>query len=971
MIKPTLFIGLGTTGVSILKTLRQLMSEEFGRGGLPIFRYVAIETTEVESGDNLNSFEEYEKISVVNATIPDLIQIRNRLNPNHPNYNPDIADWLNPEVLKINHGFRDKIANIRMVGRLCLWENWAEIKRTLHNAFNTAISANTQRTTMEILRQHYESKNLPVLPEMIDPSGINVYVFGSLCGGTCSGMMIDIAYSIRHLLGDGYENNIYGIFTMYDRWMAESHDMVNSVRAANCYASLSELNYYNHLNTTYDVTFPSGIKVKDPRKPFDYELLVSPSGKLPHIRFVAGGRVDEYGLNLMVALNLFLEAAGDTGGYKAALRTDWQGFEGYGQLKPVPVGEIPTMTRCLTSFGLTVIWYPKYRIASAAACCVSAELCKKLKGRHTSDERIKADASNEWNCILENVDILTSPQFEDQPSLTDEIGSLLDSANETFKGVSSVQLMEKMNAFPGGKRETFGSMFDVDGKYFDSMKSKLDECKRVFLSSLDQLLDNQLAKVDFDDTYGFGDVRAFFVELDRSIEQTIHQCPPRPPTLDLNELNFEPMRLAEKNIWLKITGRQKRMVTVHQDRLIEKYRQLIIGKEGIYQNLRDYFLRAILEDVRAKLGFEGGSDGPTIHKQLMQIEGNLDNCIQELQVDYEYEVHPPTYSHVKIITNNLQNSIRADAEVLCNQIINDIPSELFESGNVVTMSAFLKKEQQDIKSQMIETLRRSVLHRINQDNLLITTKVQEILDADDGEIMNLAERSNPYQEFSPMYQPFHIDNFGGQQIILGHDPSETNDGLKDLQEKLGFGRSGYSAVDHFLFFYQEESGFAFDDLASYEVLKRHLENSPGAYGHWIHQDPDFFDIIFAEKRGKLKRWCCALAQLVPEIQQNNENAFKDVFQYLDETLFFEYVDDGLVQRLCLTDDAPGIERFCRQYNETHYNNFFKSVIDEFNRLEADNVIQQANHLVGQVTDREKREVLSDSFNEFLDEVYHM
>ena len=37
MIRPTLFIGLGTTGTKILKSLRQLMSEEYERAGLPIF----------------------------------------------------------------------------------------------------------------------------------------------------------------------------------------------------------------------------------------------------------------------------------------------------------------------------------------------------------------------------------------------------------------------------------------------------------------------------------------------------------------------------------------------------------------------------------------------------------------------------------------------------------------------------------------------------------------------------------------------------------------------------------------------------------------------------------------------------------------------------------------------------------------------------------------------------------------------
>ena len=35
MIRPTLFVGLGTTGTNILKYLRRLMFEEYGRAGLP------------------------------------------------------------------------------------------------------------------------------------------------------------------------------------------------------------------------------------------------------------------------------------------------------------------------------------------------------------------------------------------------------------------------------------------------------------------------------------------------------------------------------------------------------------------------------------------------------------------------------------------------------------------------------------------------------------------------------------------------------------------------------------------------------------------------------------------------------------------------------------------------------------------------------------------------------------------------
>ena len=57
------------------------------------------------------------------------------------------------------------------------------------------------------------------------------------------------------------------------------------------------------------------------------------------------------------------------------------------------------MVRCLASFGLTAVWYPKYRIASAAACFASKALCTNLKAKHTSDEEIRADVINEWNNI--------------------------------------------------------------------------------------------------------------------------------------------------------------------------------------------------------------------------------------------------------------------------------------------------------------------------------------------------------------------------------------------------------------------------------------------------------------------------------------------------------------------------------------------------------------------------------------------
>ena len=964
MIKPTIFIGLGTTGTDILKQLRQLMSEEFGYSGLPIFRYIAIETRHDETGNNLRHFKDYEQIHVVNATIESTNSVKRKLDPNYPDYNPHLTAWITPDLLNYIQSFMDGASHIRMAGRLCLWENWEGAWYAFGNAHSAVISQDNFHKTWQILEQNYRTKNLQVPPNLldhlVDPTGINVYVVGTLCGGTCSGMFIDMAYLIRSILGSGGANEVNGIFTIFDRLSAEDNDVFTTIRAANCYASLSELNYYNHTETTYDVTFPNGLTVNTPQKPYDYELIVSPASRNPAIRFVSSdGRLDEQGLNLMVALNLFAETAGDTDGRKKEFRVE---FGGYGGLQPVPAGEIPTMTRCLASFGLTAVWYPKYRIASAAACLASRMLCQKWMEIHTNLVSITEKAKQEWHQIFENANILSNCQVEGSSSLKQELESILNFATSGFEQMtSSDDLIREMNACP------INQGFSSGGRYYEWMQSKVHECSKAFCDAIDKSFDNQINNIDLQGTYGTDDVRAFFYELDRVIEQALQQCPLHLPTLDLNVLDFDPMHRGEKNIWLKITGRQKRIVKVHQDRLIEEYRQLIIGNDGIYLNLRSYFLKEVLEAARAKLGFTVHADGPTIKEKLTHIEVNLNNCAHELREGYEFEIDPRrTYNYVKIITNNPENNIHTDAEALSNRIMDSIALEdlLIENGNVITMSTFLNKGQEDIKLQLIETYRRFALNRINQDGLLVE-KIQELLDTDGGEIKNLAIRSNPYQEFTREYSPLNTD-----KIILGHDPSETNDGLNDLQNRLDFRRSINFIVDHFLFFYEEEAGFALDDLAAYNELKRQFERNESPYGHWTHQNPDFYDITLIEKRKKLERWCRALAQLVPEIQQKNEDAFKEVFQYQDETLFFQYVDEyGLVRRLGLTDDAPGIKVFCRQGNETNYNNFFNSVIDEFQKLEFNAVTQHVNHLIQQITDIDELGVLSDYYRQFLNEVY--
>lgn len=979
MIKPTIFVGLGTTGTDILKQLRQLMSEEFENFGLPIFRFISIETRDEETGDNPRHFKNYEEIKVVNATIESTDPVKLKLDPDHPTHNEHLTEWLNPPILDHIKSYSDGARNLRMAGRLCLWENWTDVQNAFDNALNAVIGQDNQHETRQILTQNYNTRNLEVPNELVDPTGINAYVVGSLCGGSCSGMLIDTAYYLRNLLS-GTANDISGIFTMYDRSLATRTASEHAMHAANCYASLSELNYYNHEDTVYNVTFPDNQNVTNKQIPFDYAMYVSPTGKLPAIRFVVGEVVDVEALNLMVALNLFAESVGDTDGEKNKIRTDWVTYSGYGGMKPVRRGETPTMVRSMASFGLTAVWYPKYRIASAASCLASKNLCQNwMKGPgeegHKDGAAINAEATEVWNSIKAKKNILTESRVKGEQALGNEIESILNSVTQRFGRITSHDtLRDEMHVCPRTKADIptpFNTRFNQGGKYYEWIRAKVDDCKKVFCNAIDDIFESQINSVDFQGTYGLAGVRTFFERLDQIIGQEQRRCLSDPPTLNLAQLDFEPMNRAN-NFWTIIAGTSEEAVREHRDRLIQEFKQLVTKTA---RDLQDYFLREVLEAVREKLGFEVYGDGPTINKQLTQIDSNLNDCILALQQEYDAEIVPPTYRCVKIVTNNPRDSIQEDAEALSDQIINAISSTnlLGENANEITMSDFLRKGHTDITQLVTETYQRLALREINsgagQLEGLVVTKARQILNDGGDDISDLARRSNPYQNFTNEYQPFNISERGGPKIIFGHDSSETNDSLNDLQNRLGFRRSGNSTVDHLLFFYEEEASFALDDLAAYNALKQHFEGSEAPHGYWTHQDPNFYDITLAEKRGKLERWCRAMSELVPKIRNINSQAFSDVFETnKDDIIIYKYRIGVVTNRLRMADDKTGRDTLCRQENEVAFNKFFVSVRDGFNKLKQESVTQAIDVLIDQIADPDEQHNLAEEYKTFLQEV---
>ena len=979
MIKPTLFVGLGTTGLKILKNVRQLMFEEYGQEGLPIFRYVSIET---DGGIDATDDSLIDEIQVVRATIPTTTPISDKLDPNQPEnvYNEHLKKWLDPELLNYVAAFTAGAANIRMAGRLCLWENWEAVSNTLTNA-RIAISApDTMQKAVNTLTEHYTAKAHPVpVGGPINGAGLNVYIVGSLCGGSCSGMLVDVAYFCRHLIGNDAAKNVYGVFTMFDQEQAAGKDEAISVRAANCFAALSELNYYNHINTTYNVTFPSGHPVKTKNTPFDYAKFVSRSNMSGGI-FAKNGKFDEDGLNLMVALSLFADTAGDTDGKKAAILADGVGFPGIGGLKAVPKGEIAVMVRAMASFGLTAVWYPKYRIASAAAYSISKNTCSSWLETHKDMSEIVSQAGKDWKAILEKeIVVLTSPKGE--LALKTRVDNELGKIEAAFNSTNSTDdLKNRMETFPSGQDGSFKNRFAPGGAYHNLISMQVPVCQKAFRTSIEQVFNTQLSLIDFKGTYGLGDVRAFFLTLDKEIAKYIEMLPTNLPSLNLNQLDFDLMFSAERNNWTKLIFLRNQLVKDEREKLIANYRNLVYkerSSDSIYQSVRNYFLRPVLQEVRAQLGFGvPGIDGDvTVKQKLDQIEANLRSCVNQFNESYENSIDQPDTTAIKIVTNNPQNRVDSDAKELNAVIFKmDTQAELLKKSS---MAAFLVQEPQDIMNQMIETYRRLSLEKIPIKN--VVEQVRNILAAGGTEgigIKNLADRSDAYQNFIPGYKGF---NFAPPlKIISGHDPTDGDGVLTALQNQfvdangnMKFPRIGSSSVDHLLFFYQAECGFALDDLASYEMLKGQFDKCPGPYGHSTHQNPDFYNLELYDKTQKLKRWCQVLACLVPAIcSQIDEKAFDGVFRLDYGKYVYEYVIDGSTTWLGLQNHESGIKELSMKQNESAYHEFFNAVQSSFYRLDRQKINESIiKPLLLEVENFEDRNKRNNDYNRFLDEVY--
>ncbi len=221
---------------------------------------------------------------------------------NMSNY-PWIESWF-PKELERNIGALEAGAGqIRACGRFAFFYNYHKIKSQFNEVCNRV--------------KGHENFMLDNYDIRVNSNSLNVFIVGSLFGGTGSGMIVDLGYCLRDWLKGQGSPLITAIVPMPNAFAAIK---VGDRVLANGYAALMELSYFSDYRTEYVAQFSSGLtdEIRNKSAPFDFTYLV-------------GTKNGDIELNLdgtceIIAQNIFLDLTSDFAPHKRSIRDNIKDF---------------------------------------------------------------------------------------------------------------------------------------------------------------------------------------------------------------------------------------------------------------------------------------------------------------------------------------------------------------------------------------------------------------------------------------------------------------------------------------------------------------------------------------------------------------------------------------------------------------------------------------------------------------------
>ncbi|RUT07003.1 hypothetical protein DSM106972_022640 [Dulcicalothrix desertica PCC 7102] len=247
--RPTVVIGLGGTDYEVVLKLKKRFIDAYGY--VPeIIRFLSIDTTE--------NIKEREKSPDGNKVIlePNELYAISVANPIPYTRNDNIAEWWPKDIP--TSSLISGAGQIRARGRLALFAKVGDINGLIAQAINTVREI---RTSAQAFSDNFQVSNR---------DGVEIFIVGSLAGGTGSGTFLDIAFLARQYLNSF--SNITGVFVLPRVFanLPQTH-LVKS----NAYGALKEIEHFWGLTPSNAIEIDYGVaKVRADRPPFDAVFLI-------------------------------------------------------------------------------------------------------------------------------------------------------------------------------------------------------------------------------------------------------------------------------------------------------------------------------------------------------------------------------------------------------------------------------------------------------------------------------------------------------------------------------------------------------------------------------------------------------------------------------------------------------------------------------------------------------------------------
>lgn len=641
--RPTIIIGIGTSGGEIIRGTRELFFEEFQTYDMPSVQFIHITSdNSVEQAKSLiygGNFSTMNEIKI-NFDRQSFASLPLLFDQTSPQYRPEIADWCDPSVAGNNAAYLSSgLQNDRHLGRLALWLKWAEVQAELDRVINSVNQQDNKNNTQSKLQAYARRRGLN---EQINiDQKYNVYIVGSLHGGTCSGSFLDIAFYLSALANI----EVIGIFTMMGSPIAYNNR--STIVAANGYGALVELDYYMQNKTEYDYRLPgTGINFRG-KTPFNGVYLVSTHDESGRAFAISDqqGNVDLDSLHQMVSIPLFINILGfdDISGlYKAnssGLQVQYKTSDKFRWNLEYPY------LKFLISYCSKAVWHPKNRISALAAVrFLNKEVIPTLQDSSLGIDTTVAKRSAE--SILQEIKLEI---FNEMRKIDGDGKTLIhDDLNKFYNTLDSNRLeksvlidefkhvlLNEPNNDPKGKMV---GRFKVNGSYFSSIVERQKIFENLFirkfedrfhamynqaLTSLGAKSNNSLPMIDT--------IKTELINLLQNYAATNLSIRDE----DFSELEpyFDMMAIEQKRVSTILVGVRSVVIKQHFDNLMA----IVKGKfDQLEENLLEFCFARVVDSVRLRIQQQAQQGTLMYSNKIDNLKSKLTDAEKELGVIKEY-----------------------------------------------------------------------------------------------------------------------------------------------------------------------------------------------------------------------------------------------------------------------------------------------------------------------------------------------